>query len=88
MDFKLKANENGDVNYITSAGSDFVKSCMPEGQAKAIVGASGFEVSDQFKGFPILADGKYFEGSTGKAKSEPKADEEAKPVKKTTSKKK
>ena len=48
------------------------------GQAAAIVSANGFEESDTFGGFPILADGKYFEGKII----------EAKPEKKTTSKKK
>ena len=78
MDYKLKENANGEVSFITSAGSDYVKATMPIGQAAAIVSANGFEESDTFGGFPILADGKYFEGKIT----------EAKPEKKTTSKKK
>lgn len=92
MDFKLKANENDDVEVIMKAGEDYVRTSMPVSKATAIISANGFEVSDQFKDFPILSDGKFFEGTVGKAKSEPKAekatDEPVKAVKKTTAKKK
>lgn len=93
MDFKLKANANDDVEVIMKAGEDYVRTSMPVSKATAIISAHGFEVSDQFKDFPILSDGKFFEGTVGKAKSEPKAeskatDEPVKAVKKTTAKKK
>jgi len=70
MDYKL-TSANGEVKYITSAGSDFVMSFMPEGQVKGIIEtAEKVEKSDKFSGFEIFADGKYFCGKFTTAKTE------------------
>lgn len=76
--YNLKDNGNGEVNFITAAGSSFVKSSMPIGMAQGIIEANGFDENDKFGGFPIFADGKYFEGKITAEK----------PEKKTSSKKK
>lgn len=87
-DYKLTVNDNSDVEYITAAGEDFVKTSMPSGQALGIIeSASLVEKSDKFDGFEICVNGGefYFAGKFGKAA---KADEplgepeaEAKPKK-------
>lgn len=87
-DYKLTVNGNGDAEYITAAGDDFVKTSMPSGQALGIIeSASLVEKSDKFGGFEICVNGGeyYFAGKIGKAAkadeplSEPEA--EAKPKK-------
>lgn len=100
MDYKLTVNDNGDTEVIKPAGSDFVRTCVCEGEAKAIIAtASKVESSDKFDGFGIAVnDGEYyFAGNIGKAsakaeKAEKATDEpvkaEKKSVKKTTAKKK
>ena len=74
MDYKL-TSANGEVKYITSAGSDFVMSFMPESKAKAIIGAGKAEKSDKFSGFEICVNGGayYFAGkfTAEKANNEP-----------------
>lgn len=96
-DYKLTVNDNSDVEYVTAAGEDFVKTSMPSGQALGIIeSASLVEKSDKFDGFEICVNGGeyYFAGKFGKvAKAEKVADEseaeaEAKPKKSTASKKK
>lgn len=75
VDFKLVVNDNGDTEVIKPAGQDFVRTCVCEGEAKAIIGtASKVESSDKFDGFGICVnDGEYyFAGKFGKAA---KADE-------------
>ena len=72
MEYKLKDNGNGEVNFITAAGSSFVKSSMPIGMATGIIEANGFDEHDKFGGFPIFADGKYFEGKITAEKPEKK----------------
>ena len=73
MDYKLKTI-NDEVEYITSAGSDFVKSKMPVGKAQGIIALSKAESSDKFDGFGIKS-GKYFFAGTVEAESEKSADE-------------
>ena len=70
MDFKLKDNGNGDVNFIAQAGSDYVRSAMPIGKAQGICASAEIEISDKFDGFPILADGKFFEGKITSERTE------------------
>lgn len=72
MDYKLKTI-NDEVEYITSAGSDFVKSKMPVGKAQGIIALSKAESSDKFDGFGIKS-GKYYFAGTVK-ESEKSADE-------------
>ena len=92
-DYKLTVNDNSDVEYITAAGEDFVKTSMPSGQALGIIeSASLVEKSDKFDGFEICVNGGefYFAGKIGKAaKSDEPLDEpeaEAKPKKASTKK--
>ena len=94
-EFKVKANDNGDVEVILPAGSDFVRTIKVEGEAKALLAtAKTVEPSEQFEGFVSLDGGKIFiavEPEKAKpSKAEKPADEEkAEPKKKaSTSKKK
>ena len=83
VDFKLVVNDNGDVEVIKPAGSDFVRTCVCEGEAKGIIAtASKVVSSDKFDGFGICVnDGEYFiAGTLGKAKAEPKSEPEEKPA--------
>ena len=83
MDYKLTVNDNGDTEVIKPAGSDFVRTCVCEGEAKAIIAtASKVESSDKFEGFGICVnDGAYFiAGTLGEAKAEPKSEPEEKPA--------
>ena len=77
MDYKLKTI-NDEVEYITSAGSDFVKSKMPVGKAQGIIALSKAESSDKFGGFGIKS-GKYF--FAGTVEESKKSDDEPKEVK-------
>ena len=94
-EFKVKANDNGDVEVILPAGSDFVRTIKVEGETKALLEmAKTVEPSEQFEGFVSLDGGKIFiavEPEKAKpSKAEKPADEEkAEPKKKaSTSKKK
>ena len=85
MDYKLTVNDNNDCEVIKPAGQDFVRTCVCEGEAKAIIAtASKVESSDKFEGFGICVnDGAYFIAGTldeAKAKSEPKSEPEEKPA--------
>ena len=85
MDYKLTVNDNGDTEVIKPAGSDFVRTCVCEGEAKAIIAtANKVESSDKFEGFGICVnDGAYFIVGTldeAKAKAEPKSEPEEKPA--------
>ena len=71
--YKLKAI-NDEVSFITSAGTDFVRSTMPVGQAKGIIESGKVEKSDKFDGFEIKSGKYYFAGSVN-AESEKPADE-------------
>lgn len=76
MDYKLKTI-NDEVEYITSAGSDFVKSKMPVGKAQGIIALSKAESSDKFDGFGIKSGKYYFAGTleeSEKSAAEPKED--------------
>lgn len=86
MDYKLKT-VNGEVEVIAPAGTAFVRYKMPEGKAKAIIGAGKAEKSDKFAGFGICVDGEYYFAGTVTAEKEP-AESEEKPKKKTATKKK
>ena len=91
MDYKLSANANGDVEYIAPAGSDYVRTSMPIGQAKGIIEASdNVEKSDKFDGFGICVNGEiFFAGKLMSGKTSKADDGEEKPTaKKTSSKKK
>lgn len=72
--YKLKDNGNDEVSFITSAGTDFVRSTMPVGQAKGIIESGKVEKSDKFDGFEIKS-GKYYFAGTVEAESEKPADE-------------
>ena len=72
--YKLSTNTNGDVEYITRAGSDFVRSYMSEGKAKGLIASGKYEKSDKFDGFEIKT-GKYYFAGTVEAESEKSADE-------------
>ena len=84
VDFKLVVNDNGDTEVIKPAGTDFVRTCVCEGEAKGIIAtASKVESSDKFDGFGICVnDGEYFiAGTLGEAKAEePKSEPEEKPA--------
>lgn len=85
MDYKLTVNDNNDCEVIKPAGQDFVRTCVCEGEAKAIIAtASKVESSDKFEGFGICVnDGAYFIAGTldeAKAKAEPKSEPEEKPA--------
>ena len=76
MDYKLKTI-NDEVEYITSAGSDFVKSKMPVGKAQGIIALSKAESSDKFDGFGIKSGKYYFAGTVEefeKSADKPKED--------------
>ena len=75
MDFKLKEIK-GEVNFIMPAGSDFVASTMPFGQAIGICNAGKVEESDKFPDYPICVNGKYYFAGRFKA-DEPKREEKA-----------
>lgn len=82
MDYKLNSNANDDVEYIKPAGTMFVKSSMPTGQAKGIIATKSFEKSDKFDGFEIEVNGGeiYFAGkitADKPSKAEPVAEEKA-----------
>jgi hypothetical protein len=83
MDYKLTLTESGEAEFITKAGTSFVKSTMNEGMAKGIIEtAKKLEPSDRFShdGFGIMTnDGEYY--FKGKITAE-------KPEKKTPGKKK
>lgn len=58
MEYKLKANENGDVKIIKKAGSDYVRASLPKGKVLGIIQLSNkIEKSDKFDGFEICLDG-------------------------------
>ena len=60
-EFKVKANDNGDVEVILPAGSDFVRTIKVEGEAKALLAtAKTVEPSEQFEGFVCLNGGEIF----------------------------
>ena len=83
VEFKLAVNDNGDTEVILPAGQDFVRTCVCEGEAKAIIAtASKVESSDKFEGFGICVnDGAYFiAGTLDEAKAEPKSEPEEKPA--------
>lgn len=85
IEFKLVVNDNNDCEVIKPAGQDFVRTCVCEGEAKAIIAtASKVESSDKFEGFGICVnDGAYFIAGTlgeAKAKAEPKSEPEEKPA--------
>ena len=95
MDYKLTVNDNNDCEVIKPAGQDFVRTCVCEGEAKALLAtAKTVEPSEQFEGFVSLDGGKIFiavEPEKAKpSKAEKPADEEkTEPKKKaSTSKKK
>ena len=71
--YNLKAI-NDEVSFITSAGTDFVRSTMPVGQARGIIESGKVEKSDKFNGFEIKS-GKYYFAGTVEAESEKPADE-------------
>lgn len=79
--YKLKAI-NDEVSFITSAGTDFVRSTMPVGQAKGIIESGKVEKSDKFDGFEIKSGKYYFAGSVNaeseKPAAEPKTEEQNK----------
>ena len=83
VDFKLVVNDNNDCEVIKPAGQDFVRTCVCEGEAKAIIAtASKVESSDKFEGFGICVnDGAYFiAGTLDEAKAELKSEPEEKPA--------
>ena len=57
MQFKVN---DGKVPYIMVAGSDHVSGEMPVEVAESIYAAGESKSSDQFKGYPICVDNKYF----------------------------
>lgn len=58
-EFKVKANNNGDVEVILPAGQNFVKTIKVEGEAKALLATAKIvEPSEQFEGFVSLDGGK------------------------------
>ena len=60
-EFKVKANDNGDVEVILPAGSDFVRTIKVEGETKALLEmAKTVEPSEQFEGFVCLNGGEIF----------------------------
>lgn len=77
MSYKLTVLESGEVEIVKPAGSSFVRTKIPEGQAIGIIESSDkVEKSDKFDGFEIcINDGKYYIAGTFKVeeeKSEPK----------------
>ena len=73
--YKLKDNGNDEVSFITSAGTDFVRSTMPVGQAKGIIESGKVEKSDKFDGFEIKSGNYYFAGTIASEEPEKSADE-------------
>lgn len=72
MNYQLKEKSNGEIDFIATAGSDFVKSSMPIGRAKGIIASGKVKVSDKFDGFGIGIDEKYyFAGTVDSDKPEP-----------------
>ena len=57
MQFKVN---DGKVPYIMVAGSDYVSGEMPVEIADGIYAAGEPKSSDQFKGYPVCVDNKYF----------------------------
>lgn len=53
-------NNNGKVPYIMVAGADHVSGEMPLEAAESIYAAGEPKSSDQFKGYPVCVDNKYF----------------------------
>ena len=85
MDYKLTVNDNNDCEVIKPAGTDFVRTCVREGEAKAIIAtASKVESSGKFEGFGIyINDRAYFIAGTldeTKTRAEPKSEPEKKPA--------
>lgn len=62
MNYKLTVSESGNVEFVMPAGSEFVRSNMPEGKAIGIIESSDkIEKSDKFDGFGIkVDDGEYY----------------------------
>lgn len=92
MNYKLNVNDNEEVEVIVPAGSDYVRTSMPIGQAKGIIeSADSVEKSDKFDGFGICVNGAfYFSGKlmSGKASKADVAPKAKPTAKKTSSKKK
>lgn len=77
MNYQLKEKSNGEIDFIATAGSDFVKSSMPIGRAKGIIASGKVKVSDKFDGFPIAVnDEYYFPGELAEEEDKPYRDEE------------
>lgn len=72
MSYKLTVLESGEVEIVKPAGSSFVRTKIPEGQAIGIIESSDkIEKSDKFDGFGIkVDDGKYYIAGTLKADEE------------------
>ena len=64
MQFKVN---DGKVPYIMVAGSDYVSGEMPVETAESIYAAGEPKSSDQFKGYPVCVDNKYFFACLAKA---------------------
>lgn len=83
MDFKLNVNDNGDVEVVMKAGTDYVRTVKPEGECIGLIkAASSVETSDKFDGVGIAVNGgeiyiagKLLTGKTEKPAAEPKKDE-------------
>lgn len=80
MNYQLKDKSNGEIDFIATAGSDFVKSSMPIGRAKGIIASGKVKVSDKFADFEICVnDGEYFFAGTVESEvKEEKPDDEPK----------
>ena len=77
MNYQLKEKSNGEIDFIATAGSDFVKSSMPIGRAKGIIASGKVKVSDKFDGFPIAVnDEYYFPDELAEEEDKPYRDEE------------
>jgi len=77
MLFKLTEKDNGNVEVVMPAGSDYVRTEMPAGKVIGIVESSEkVEKSEMFDGFGICVDdGKYYVAGiieSDEEKSEPK----------------
>ena len=74
--YNLNDNGNGDVDFITKAGNDFVKASMPVGKAQGLIASGKYEKSDKFDGFEIKTGKYYFAGTVeSEVKEEKPADE-------------
>lgn len=64
MNYKLKADANGDVSVIFKTGRCYAVTLYPEGKCKALIeSADEVKASTQFKGFGIeINDGDHFFG--------------------------